>query len=539
MWSKVKRYAFILPLIVGFILRLIHLLAWKNTPFFHNPTVDEFYHYIWAKNIAEKRFELLSGPFFRAPFYPYFLGFLMWIFKEEFFYTRLIQIIIGSITICLVWNLARRVSGSSLVAFLSALIYAFYPIFIYFETRFLLDFLLLFFDTLALLLLLISLERLSYTLLYLSGFIIGVSGITRPNILAIAPILFIWWIINTRKRTNVSVKKALLYFLFILLPLLPVTIYNYYTSGEFIIVSTQGGINFYIGNNPYSDGASSYIQELGTDWQYIDCKHLAELETGKRLTHSELERFYLKKGIDFILNSPYKALKLYIRKLYLLLNKAEISDNQNIDFHRKYSWVLRIPMGYWILAPLGFSALFFARSRKQALLAVFVISYAITLLPFFITARLRLPILPPLIILAVNFFITTLKKASNNPIEFLKRYILFLFFLTICLTNWASINLKDFSHSYYTLGNIYLREGKLDDALESYGQAIKINPTIRNVHLNAGIVYLKLRKFDKAESEFKRELDTDPKSSKAYGNLSILYMLKGDSEKALSHAKKS
>jgi len=534
-----RNYEWVLIIGIGFVLRLAHLFQWRKSPFFEYPAVDELYHYLWAKDIANGNI-LGDGPFFRAPFYPYFLSATFKIFKNPFFYPRLIQMMLGVVALYLVWRLALQITKSRIKSLVVGLVCAIYPAFIYFEARFLLDWLLVFLDTLILILLVRSDRKNNLFWLFLSGVVGGLSAITRPNILPVLLLLFLWWVFaGDAERRKKWLKGAVLFFIGVLIPIIPVSAHNIIYGKDFVLIASQGGINFYIGNNAASDGASSYVPELGTDWQYIQCRYLAEEETGKKLKPSEVSRFYYKKGLNFILNEPISALKLYLRKIYLLLNKFEISDNQNMGFHKRYSWVLRIPIGFWLIAPLGFASLVFVKDKNQILLAIFVVAYSLTLIPFFITARLRLPIVVPLVILGVDFLFATLKSASNQFMEFLKRYIAILAMIVISWTNWAHIPSNYFAYSYFSLGNIYLRQGRLDDALKSYESAILKDPNFKRAHLNRGVVYFRMRKLEKAEQEFLQELIVDPKSAPAFANLGVTYRLLGKREKAIEFGRKA
>jgi len=65
----------------------------------------------------------------------------------------------------------------------------------------------------------------------------------------------------------------------------PVTLRNIFIGHDKVLIASQGGINFYIGNNPYADGTSAVIPEFGNTWQYSDCEYLVQKETSRMGGH--------------------------------------------------------------------------------------------------------------------------------------------------------------------------------------------------------------------------------------------------------------
>jgi len=89
--------------VFSFILRLIYLLEIKDNPHFYNLTLDPLYHDSWAKQVAGGDW-IGNQVFFRAPFYPYFLAVLYKIFGHHLFLVRLIQHLIGSLSVVLIFS---------------------------------------------------------------------------------------------------------------------------------------------------------------------------------------------------------------------------------------------------------------------------------------------------------------------------------------------------------------------------------------------------------------------------------------------------
>ena len=544
--------------VIAYALRLIYLLQMKSSPHFFSPTMDPLFHDAWAQNIAGGNW--IGGKvFFRAPFYAYFLATVYKIFGHNYIIPRLIQHLIGSFSCVLVYFLAKKLFNQK-VAIVSGLIAASYGMLLYFEGELLLDSFLVFFDLLLILLLLKVREVPKLSGWFLCGIILGFSAITRPNILFFIPFVWLWIFVVFKSKT--PFKKILTYSASFLLGSIlivsPITLRNLIAGGDLILIASQGGINFYIGNNKNSDGMSAIFYKA--DWQYRDFQRMAEKETGKSLKPSEISNFYYRQGIDFLLRNPAHALKLYIKKLYLFWNRFEISNNQDIYFFRRYSSLIcRLPLGFWFIGPLGLvgmilSVLTLKRSpkvrysrivdqkRKLSLPILFVFSYMVTVVMFFVPARFRLPTISFLIIFSGFVLVWLAQRLLKKDISSLKLFVLILApFLILTNSNAYHLGIGDFSfaQAHFSMGNVYLKQGRLDMAQVEFDSALALNPRLSRAHLNRGMVFFRKGEYREAEKEFLSELELNPDEDKAYNNLSAIYLRQGFYDKAEQMAKKA
>jgi len=543
-------------LVLALALRIIYLLQIKSSPHFFSPTMDPLYHDVWAQNIASGNW--IGGKvFFRAPFYAYFLGIVYKIFGHNYIIPRLIQHLIGSFSCVLVYFLAKKLFNFR-VAVVSGLIAASYGMLLYFENELLLDSFLVFFDLLLILLLLKAKEVPKLSRWFVCGIILGFSAITRPNILFFIPFVWLWIFLVFKKEK--SFKKILTYsasfLLGSILVISPVTLRNLLAGKDSVLIASQGGINFYIGNNKNSDGMSAIFYK--EDWQYRDFQQVAEKETGGSLKPSEISNFYYRKGVDFLLKNPSHAFKLLVKKLYLFWNRFEISNNQDIYFFRRYSSLIHtLPLGFWLIGPLGLVGMVLSilvgkrpakrnsgrlkdQTKEVSLPILFVFSCMVTVVMFFVTARFRLPTIPFLIIFSGFSLVWFVERLFKRDISSLKLFFLILApFLIFTNSNAYHLGVGDFSQAHFSLGNVYLKEGKLDLALMEYDSVLAANPSLSRAHLNRGMVFFKKGEYDEAEKEFLTELELNPDEDKAYNNLSAIYLKQRLYDKAKQMAKKA
>jgi tetratricopeptide (TPR) repeat protein len=539
--KKKEIFFLVFIFLFSFALRLIYLLQIRTNPHFSTLSLDPLYHDVWAQTIAQGDW-IGNSVFFRAPFYPYFLAIIYRIFGHNYFIPRLIQHLIGSFSCILIYFLAKKIYNKN-VAIISSLITATYGMLISFEAELLLDFFLVFFDTLLILLLLKAKDSPKRSLWFICGIVLGFSAITRPNILFCIPFIWLWTFVSFLKEFKLKkvLSFCITFFLGAVIIIFPVTLRNYLVGKDFVMIASQGGINFYIGNNENADGMSAIFYK--PDWQYRDFEYLAQKEAGKTLKPSEISDFYYKKGVEFIRKYPSKALKLTLKKLYLFWNKFEVSNNQDIYFFRRYSSLIRIlPFGFWLVGPLALTgiALSLIERRKIFLPLIFILSYMVTVVMFFVTARFRLPVIPFLIIFASFPLYWVIKKIIQGEYcSLLTFLVLFIPSVLLVDSNIYHLNSKNFAQAYFSLGNVYLKKGDTKKALEQYNLALKDYPQIDRIHLNKGIIFFRLREWDKAEKEFLIELEINPQNEKAYNNLSVLYRLENDNPRAVIYANKA
>jgi tetratricopeptide (TPR) repeat protein len=147
---------------------------------------------------------------------------------------------------------------------------------------------------------------------------------------------------------------------------------------------------------------------------------------------------------------------------------------------------------------------------------------------FFVPARFRLPVIPLLFIFSAFSLVWLYRKLQERRISSVGGFLLMLIPFAL-LTNSNAYHLKmgEFSQAHFSLGNVYLKEGKLDLALSEFDSVLALNPSFNRAHLNRGMVYFRRGELEQAEAEFNAELKLNPNEAKAYNNLSAIYQQKG------------
>ncbi|MCX6830002.1 MAG: tetratricopeptide repeat protein [candidate division Zixibacteria bacterium] len=546
------------PMIIfaaAFLIRLIYLLQYRSNPSFNFPMVDELWHFNWASEIIGGKF-WGSEAYFRGPLYPYFLAVLLKITGSSIFWSRLLQCLLPSFSAVLIYLLGKR-AFSKKAGIIAGLAFAAYGTMIFYDTMFMLEAL---FITLALLsvylMLLYKGERKPRQWLG-TGIIFGLAAITRPNILLLAPLFLIWIYLGFASIRDFK-KRLLIPFIYLaglLIPVLSVTLRNYLVTGEAILVSSQGGVNFYLGNNRDAEGLTMLMPEVKLDeslpWNQFTAatRRAAEKETGKKLTAGEESSFWTDKALKFIGSNPGRFLALTFRKIIYFLVGFENSDNGDIYFSRNYSslfslllWKKLIYFPFGLLLPLAVAGLAasWKRRRELSLFYLFIIGYLPTVILFLVTARHRLPVIPFLLLFAAAGTLEIYGDIKEKDWSRVRIYgAIFLILLIFSNRTYFDIGFENKAQIHFNLGLTYERQGNLMMAEKEYRAALESDPYSPTMLNNLGFVQYRLGQYNAALATFNKAIQYDPNFAQAYNNIGLIYESQNDPAQAENHYKKA
>jgi len=533
---------------VAFVIRLIYLLQIKSNPFFYSPMVDELWNIRWATDILEKSF-WGTEVYFRGPLYPYFLALLLKITGSDYFWTRLIQMIIASASVSIAYLLGREFFSEK-VARLASIFYAIYGTLIFYEAMFLIPVIFIFLNLLGLYVLARNRDNPAKGPFFLIGLIFGLSAIARPNILVVLPFLAIWIFFRFRKKIELRsiIIILILFIIGIGLPIAPVTVRNYIVGGDFVPISSQGGINLYLGNNTSAEGLTMMMPEIVLDASIPWTKFIpttneyVEKEFGRPLKPSEISDFWANKAKQFIFEHPGKFISLTYRKLIYFFSGFENSDQHDIYDFRKYSslmsvlifdYGLKFPFGlFGPLALIGLG-LTFREWRRMAPLLIFFVTYIPTVILFLVTARHRLTVIPIMLMFsAYAVFYIRDKWRDSQFKETLVAVSALALLLVLCNTNFYDLGLRNKAQIHQNLALTYARQEKFDDAVKEYKIAIEETPGVPALYFGLGTVYKDMKRYSDAVEQLTIAVSLDPDYSDAFINLGVAYEGLGENERA-------
>ena len=456
-------------------LRLGYIHQHGASPFFDAPVVDARTFLEQARAIAGG--DLAGGPepYWQPPLYIYLLALVCRLLPDSYFVgIRLLQALLGALSCLLVYGLARRAFGES-AGRIAGCAAALCGTFLYFEGELLAVPLEVFLNLLLLQLLLRAMERNRGLDWGLAGLAAGLAALARPNVLLFA-VLFCAWHLWRRRPAGALAPFAGA----ALLVILPVTLRNWAAEPGLVLVSANGGVNFYIGNN--ADYDRTVALRPGMEWEEM----VAEPGRAGHATAAAKSSFFVRKGLAWIAAHPLEYLELLGRKTFHFWSGPEVKRNQDLYYARRHSWILglllwdrRLSVPFGLIGPLALLGLGLSlriRGDPAALLRLYALSYTASVLLFFPAARYRMPVVPVLIAfaaLAAWRLWASLRRRSWPEAARLGAPLAAL--LVLCNLARAAPADED-AQLHFDLGEVHLRKGMYALSEDHSRRALELDP---------------------------------------------------------------
>jgi tetratricopeptide (TPR) repeat protein len=529
----------------AFLMRLIYLFEIESIPLFYYLAGDARTYDEWAQRIAAGDW-LGSGVFYQAPLYPYFLGALQFAFGHNLWLIRFLQILLGAFSCALLFLAGSRLF-SRRAGISAGLILALYAPAIFFDgliEKTILDLILLS----AIIWIVASAEPGQHGAKWVAlGALLGLLGLSRENALVLSVVLALWIAVAFPKHALSTRAVWLgLYFIGLLLVLLPVGLRNLAVGGEFKLTTSQFGTNFYIGNNPAADGTYGSVAKMIGEPQLEgkDARRLSERALGRSLSAGEVSDYWFQKAREYIRSSPLEWLRLLARKWLLVWNAREVEDSDDFYVYQQWSWLLRL-LGsfshFGILVPLAAVGIFFTADqwRRLWVFHAMMLALALSVAAFYVFGRYRFPLVPLLVLFAGAAVaqLMTLWRERNWRRWRLATVVLVV---TAVPVNWP---LFDFSGpgaaGYNNLSNALYKQGKVDEATKTAIKAVELKADYGVAHYNLGNLYASQGRFDSARRHFEEALQIYPNYAEVRSNLGQLLAERGDLEAGVEYFRKA
>lgn len=251
-------------------------------------------------------------------------------------------------------------------------------------------------------------------LVALLGAVIGLAALVRGQGLLLIPVAFVFWWLRGKDFTP-ALGRAFLAALVAVVAIAPWTVRNYVVMDDFVFLSTNDGLNLYIGNH---EGATGGFMLTAADWIGDEFAHLPSPEREVRASDKAME-----EGLEFMLANPLEELKLAGSKLRFLydddeealewihapdagkpLESRDLLSNIGNGF---YFTLLAASAGgllVWLWRPRG------ALSLPLILIVVFTMGQLL----FFAVSRFHFPMLPSFCLLAAAGIVAALESIAGR-----------------------------------------------------------------------------------------------------------------------------
>ena len=523
-------------------LRLFYLVQSSDSPLFDAPVVDARTYVQTALQLASGAWAGGSEPFWQPPLYPYFLGLLFALFGENYYLPRIFQAAMGAITcVSLCW-LGRK-TFSPAAGWLAACMAAMYGPSIYFEGELLPVGPAACLNVVLLLTVLWAARGMGAVRWLLAGLLLALSGLLVANVFLFAPVVVLWALcFLPASSPDVCGRQRLVqlaaFCLGIALVVAPVTLRNRIAGGEWVLVSYNAGVNFYIGNNPDHDHTVTI--RPGREW--IDLVNRPEREAG--ITgRSAGSRYFFSQSLSFVSSDPVGFFGLMLHKAHLFWRGDEIPRNLDPYYARKHSSLLQgllwkdgLAFPFGLVAPLALFGLVacltgpLRRSPSGALVLLFTATYAFSVILFFVTGRYRLPVVPVLLLFAAHGLTTIFYLRGSRLV--LAGALVLLLLLGTNRGVGAMHSEGDAYQRFYT-GVAFQEQGMVANALREYRSAVELDPSHEEALFAMATLYAKRRRHDDSIGVCRQLLDYYPDRDDIRLLLADMFLKKAEYQQAI------
>lgn len=525
------RAADLVSLLLGALaLRLALLVTTAGDPVFGTPMLDAEYAVSWAEAMRT------HGPwmspegtaYFRTPLYAWFLSLAFLLPGPDLPAARVLQALLGAAAAALVADLTGRRLGRAAGIAAGALAAVSWPLLL-FGRELLIEALVPFLGIAFLWTLDAARRRPSAARWLLAGAVLGVGAIARANFLIVAPVGLLLAAAEVPRA-----RRALAFAAGLALLIAPVAARNRIVSGEWILLSYQGGLNLWIGNNPEADGMSARLPGL-TSWRNEDVEALLARETGRAVGPAEQDAIWRGRAAEFFRESPGRALALMARKTYLLLQGYEIRNNRDLYLLRERDPLLSLPWPDfgWIL-PLAGVGMWVTRRRARELgdWYGYGLAAALGVIVFFVCARYRLIVWPALLPFAGAGAAALLDRRAGAALA--GRAALLVALIVLARVDFLDVRSPDPSQPRFQYGNVYARVGDAEAAEREYRAALELAPGFAEARYHLGALLLEQGRLREALPELRAAAAAMPESFRVRRSLAEALELAGQGEEALA-----
>jgi tetratricopeptide (TPR) repeat protein len=555
----------------SFVLKLLYVIQSADALRVTVPIMDSEYYYNMAIDILDGKV-IRDEAFFMGPLYPYVLALIFGVLGKSITIVRIVQILGGSLTVLMTYLLGKQMFRPS-IALIAAVLLLLYGAMTFYEGQLLMMWLGALLNVSALVVLHRWRHHPGQGKYAGVGVLIGLSALARANILVFLVILMIWILFisrDTRRLLNLAVLL-----LAVVLTILPATIHNYLADRDFVPITSNGGVNFYVGNSEEATGI--FYPPKGINLVTDDAvRKYVERLLGREVTASELSRYWYGEAFDFIRENPRRELGLLLRKAAMYFNGYEVPQIESYQIARSDHGTLRaLFINFWLLVSLGLMGMIYLAKdwRKYFLLYGYVFSFSLSIILFFVTARYRVQIAPVLALFAAYTLVVVLPRVLANmrrqlaPLVLLVALIVLtrpaLFALASDDVRWRelthearrwsklgdqekaiaeidkAIELRpDYVDSFLQRAVIYKEGSNLFKAVSDYARVVELNPNLSSAQYDFGQTLRQLRMFEPAIEAYEKAIELNPTMLEAYNNLGITYSELKQLDKAIESFKK-
>ncbi len=530
-------------------LRLGVILTTLDQPLYTVNVADAYTYELLADRILDGDLGAGDEVFFHSSVgYPYILALIWAIFGKSLLIARIFQALAGAVSVVVVYAIARRLFGGEgerekkrgeSVGIIAGTLLTLYGYIAFLETDLLMTAYELLFIGLAILFMLRFLDERRWRQLVGAGLFLGAASLGRPNVWLVAVALSLFTVIVLKRQFGWKPLKALgagaLVVALTFALILPVTVRNAVAADDPMLLSSNAGVNLWIGNNENATGYWGVPGDM-RDRLFEASRRRAEAAEGRLLKPSEVSAWWIGRAFDFIGENPGKALGLLGKKALLFFNAYEMPNHLDYYFIRERGgWTLwGLFVGFWLVMPLGLTGLVLWRSweNKHRLIVVFGVLYFLMVVGLFVAGRYRAPVVPLLIPFAGWALYDLWGKLRQKNWRALGKTALVLV-PAAALVNWGTWHTAEAAYNWGVLAEAERRLGNTEGAEAAILRAIEEEPDNPFFYNNLGIYAQERGDLAEAEQLFSEAYELSNHNPDNAANLAQVLAQRGKTGEAV------
>ncbi len=474
-------------------------------------------------------------PFWQPPLYPWFLAGVYDFFGLSMLAARMVHGVVGVAGALLTLALGLRLAGRG-VGLAAGLAAALCGPLLFFQIQLLPVGLAVVLDLALVLQLLRAMDRPVGWRWAGAGIWLGLAGLAVPNALVMGAVALpvAWGAGGKEGFRGRAWRRVALLLAGVALVVAPVTIRNRVVGKQWALISTNSGINFFIGNNPHMDVTVG--TRPGLDWERLT--QIPYQQEGVKDARGA-DRYFWREGFRFLVGQPAAFFKGLVVKSRQFLAAREIPRNLDLYTMRAHSMVLTGLTGKWewfafpfgVVGPLGLlgMALALGRGRDHRVTVAFVGLYAVSVILFFPTARYRAPLLPFFLIYAA-WALDWLVKRVRVPGPGWWGGMAGLGVLALLVNapvSAPSDGVRFDAELENAVGAAFQLRGQYEPAMRHYQKARDRDPRLAEAAYNMGVLLGERKRRNEAKQAYRDVLRIRPDHDKARINLGIVLFQEG------------
>jgi tetratricopeptide (TPR) repeat protein len=472
--TRTRQHLLLSLLLFSAAVRMFFFFQLRDTDLATVPLLDSEAYHEWALRLVAGGWGW-NETYWMGPLYPHFLALVYLGFGVEGHAILLIQLGMSLLNVGLVYRFARGLipEDDGWIALAAATLYAFYGAAVFYAGTLLMATLVTTLYLMTGLLAIRAADQPSQNNWLLLGLATGLTALARGNVLlllAALPVL-LW---KAAPGSPGRWKSTAALVLGGMLMLAPVTLRNLIVADDFVLLTSNGGVNLLIGQQHHYEGIFAPVMEEAQAEFDPSMEATLEGELGRDLKGSEVSRILTGRAWRMFADNLGAMPEHYARKIYRFWNGYELPQIISFDYWKtRFSalWVLPVP--FVLLSALGLLGFRFLPTSARWIMLVLIGAYFLSLLPFFPTSRYRQPIVPLLAINAAVFVLAMVRGRASRPVWLAVAAVLIL----ALLPRWTALDRAE------VLWQVHLHEaarasrlGNLEKTLAKGRQAEEVRP---------------------------------------------------------------